>query len=48
MKFGTWNMRSLYTTGPLTAAARELSRYKLELVACRRLGGKKGTESRGL
>jgi hypothetical protein len=32
MKFGTWNVRSLYRSGPLTAAARELTRYKLDLV----------------
>ena len=29
---GTWNVRSLYRTGSLTAAARELARYKLDLV----------------
>jgi hypothetical protein len=30
---GTWNVRSLYRAGSLTAAtARELSRYKLDLV----------------
>ena len=27
-----WNVRSLYRAGSLTAAARELSRYKLDLV----------------
>jgi hypothetical protein len=27
-RFGTWNVRSLYRTGSLTAAARELARYK--------------------
>jgi exonuclease III len=32
MRFGTWNVRSLYTAGSLTAAARELARYKLDLV----------------
>jgi exonuclease III len=32
MRFGTWNVRSLYGAGSLTAAARELSRYKLDLV----------------
>ena len=26
--FGTWNVRSLYRAGLLTAAARELARYK--------------------
>jgi len=30
--FGTWNFRSLYRSGSLTAAARELARYKLDLV----------------
>src|SRR5215469_11188684 len=29
---GTWNVRSLYRAGSLTAAARELARYKLDLV----------------
>jgi hypothetical protein len=32
MRFGTWNVRSLYRSGSLTAAARGLSRYKLDLV----------------
>jgi hypothetical protein len=32
MRFGTWNVRSLYRSGSLTAAARELARYKLDLV----------------
>jgi len=41
MRFGTWNVRSLYRAGSITAAARELARYKLDLVGvqCRRLGG---------
>ena len=29
---GTWNGRSLYRTGSLTAAARELARYYINLV----------------
>jgi exonuclease III len=29
---GTWNVKSLYTAGSLMAAARELARYKLDLV----------------
>jgi hypothetical protein len=29
---GIWNVRSLYMAGSLTAAARELARYKLDLV----------------
>jgi len=32
MRFGTWNVRSLYTAGSLTAAAWELARYELDLV----------------
>jgi len=32
---GTWNVRSLYRAGSLTAAARELARYKLDLVGVR-------------
>jgi hypothetical protein len=30
--FGTWNVRSLYRSGSLTAAARELVKYKFNLV----------------
>jgi len=41
---GTWNVRSLYRAGSLTAAAREFARYKLDLVGCRRLGGTKGAQ----
>ena len=45
----TWNVRSLYMTGSLTAAVRELAKYKLDLVGCRRLGGTRGhSKSRGL
>jgi hypothetical protein len=29
---GTWTVSSLYRAGSLTAAARELARYKLDLV----------------
>ena len=32
IKFGTWNVRSLYRAGSLKAAARELARYKLDVV----------------
>ena len=32
MRFGTWNVRSLYRAGSLTAAARELARYELDLM----------------
>ena len=32
MRFGIWNVRSLYRADSLKAAARELARYKLDLV----------------
>jgi hypothetical protein len=41
MRFGTWNVKSLYRSGLLTTVARELARYKLDLVGVRRLGGTK-------
>ena len=37
MRFGTWNIRSLYRLGSLTAAARELARYKLDVVGVRKV-----------
>ena len=41
MKLGTWNVRSFYRSGSLKAAVRELARYKLDVVGCRRSGGTK-------
>jgi hypothetical protein len=32
MRFGLWNVRSLYRAGSLTTVSRELARYKLDLV----------------
>jgi hypothetical protein len=32
MRFGTWNVRSLYRGGSLMIVSRELARYKLDLV----------------
>ena len=32
LRFVTWNDRSMYRAGSLTAAAKELARYKLDLV----------------
>jgi exonuclease III len=32
MKFGTWNVRSLYRAGSLMTVSRELSRYRLDIV----------------
>ena len=34
---GTWNIRSLYRAGSLTAADRELARYKLDLVGVQKV-----------
>ena len=41
---GTSKVRRLYTAGSLTAAARELARYKLDLVGAYEVGGKKGAQ----
>jgi exonuclease III len=32
MRFGTWNVKSLYTAGSLVTVSKELSQYKLYLV----------------
>jgi hypothetical protein len=32
MRFGTWNVRSLYRAGLLMTLAKETSNYKLDLV----------------
>jgi exonuclease III len=32
MRFGTWNVRSLYRAGTLMTVSRKLARYKLDLV----------------
>jgi hypothetical protein len=32
MRFGTWNIRSMYRAGSLRAVAEEISKYKLDLV----------------
>jgi len=32
MRFGTWNVRSVYRARSFTTAAMELARYKLDLV----------------
>jgi hypothetical protein len=48
MRFGTWNVRSMYWAGSLRAVAEEISKYKLDLVGVQevRWGGE-GTESAG-
>jgi hypothetical protein len=42
MRFNTWNVRSLHRAGSLTSAARELARYKLDLVGVHQLRWDKG------
>ena len=32
MRFGIWNVKSLYRSGSLTTVAKELEGYKLDLV----------------
>ena len=43
MKIGTWNIRSLYRAGSLKAAAKELARYKLDVVGVQVRWDKGGT-----
>jgi exonuclease III len=44
MSFGTWNVRSLYRSGSLMTVARELSKYKSDLVGVQEVGwDKEGT-----
>ena len=42
MRFGTWNVESLYRAGSLTATARELARCKLYLVGVQEVRWEKG------
>jgi len=44
MRFGTWNVRSLYRAGSVaaTAAARELARCKLDVVGVQEVRWDKG------
>jgi exonuclease III len=48
MRFGTWNVRSLYRAGSLKTGSRKLARYNLDLVGVQEVrweGG--GTEPAG-
>jgi exonuclease III len=45
MRFGTWNVRSLYRAGSLRAAARELAGYKLGVVGVQEVRWDKGGHS---
>jgi len=42
MKIGTWNVRSIYRAGSLKATARELRRYKLDVVGVQEVRWDKG------
>jgi len=42
VRFGTWNVRSLYRAGSLTASSRELAKCKLDLVFLREFRCEKG------
>jgi hypothetical protein len=46
MRFGTWNVRILYRIGSLTTAARELGKYKLDLVGAQEVRWEKGGTER--
>jgi len=46
MRFGTCNVRSLYRSGALTAGARDLVRYKLDLVGVLKVSRDKGDNVR--
>ena len=48
MKLGTWNVRSLYRAGSLKAAARELGRYKLDVVGVQEVRWDKGDKEKGI
>jgi exonuclease III len=48
LRFGTWNVRSMYRAGSLRTVAEQVSKYKLDLVGVQevRLNGG-GTEPAG-
>jgi exonuclease III len=46
MRFGTWNVRSLYRLGSLKTVARELGKYKLDLVGVQEVRWEKGGTER--
>jgi hypothetical protein len=46
MRFGTWNVRSLYKIGSLKTVARELGKYKLDLVGAQEVRWEKGGTER--
>jgi hypothetical protein len=48
MKFGTWNVSSMYRAGSLRAVADKIPKYKLDLVGVQKVRwGGGGTEPAG-
>jgi exonuclease III len=48
MRFGTWNVRSMYRAGLLRAVGEEISKYKLDLVGVQEVRWDRGhTEPAG-
>jgi exonuclease III len=48
MRFGTWNVRSLYRSGSLSTVARELARYKLDLLCVQEIRWDTGGTEQGI
>ena len=46
IRFGTWNVRNLYRSGSLTTVAKELARFKLDLVGVQEVRWYKGCSER--
>jgi exonuclease III len=46
MRFGTWNVKSLYRSGSFKTVARELEKYKLDLVGVQEVSWDKGGTER--
>jgi exonuclease III len=46
MRFGTWNVKSLYRSGSIKTVARELGKYKLDLVGVQEVRWDKGGTER--
>ena len=44
MEIGNWNVRSFYRTGSFKAAARELGRYKLDVLGVQEVRWDKGSQ----
>jgi hypothetical protein len=42
MRFGTWDVRSLYRSGSVMTVARELATYKLDLMGVQEVRWDKG------